>query len=637
MSKPKKRNIYRLTLQWTILGLLLYMVVRQFVDKSYVADFEAYCPFGGLQAFSSFLANNSLACSMTTTQIFMGLALLVGVFIFSKLFCGYICPIGTFTEWLGRQGRRFKMNFVIKGLADRLLRVFKYALLFTTFYFSVSSSELFCKTFDPYYAVFSGFSHDVVIGYAAMALLLAIPGSFFIRQFWCKYFCPLSAASNIFSFGFVFLGIVALYVLLTLVVGLSIGWIWLLGALCLAGVVLETTRLKFGIFPIFKVTRNADTCTSCRICDKVCPMAIKISDKPKVEHIDCHLCGDCVTKCPEPDTLKFSRRNMNWLPATATVLLVVLGLSFASVTDIPTISLKWGTESQMEEAGIYRQAGLKNVKCFGSAMSFANHMKELPGVLGVEAFVSDKSVKVYYDKGATSETAIKAFMFTPVSRIISAPLPETVEVSVSEFAVDQFFDPTDARMLTIRTGQHPGILAFETLFGEPVHTVFYFDANVISEKEIREVIEAKKVVWEIDGSESVAKTNFEVASVSSEDKLSLEAYLSKMYEPVEMTFNDFEEYEASQMDSLRFDFPQAGDPSLADMPWYLLSHMSNNRGVVGFAVTATNKGFVLDLKFIPQLTDSATIIDQLNQPQLSVHLSDGTEEILENPYRFKLK
>ena len=209
MAKPKKRNIYRLALQWTILGLLLYMVVRPFVDKSYVADFEAYCPFGGLQAFSSFLANNSLACSMTTTQIFMGLALLVGVFIFSKLFCGYICPIGTFTEWLGRQGRRFKMNFVIKGLADRLLRVFKYALLFTTFYFTLSSSELFCKTFDPYYAVFSGFSGDVVIGYAAMALLLSIPGSFFIRQFWCKYFCPLSAASNIFSFGFVSISLMA--------------------------------------------------------------------------------------------------------------------------------------------------------------------------------------------------------------------------------------------------------------------------------------------------------------------------------------------------------------------------------------------------------------------------------------------
>ncbi|HCT70423.1 MAG TPA: hypothetical protein DF409_04570, partial [Bacteroidales bacterium] len=208
----------------------------------------------------------------------MGLALLAGVFLFSKLFCSYICPIGTFTEWLSKQGKRFKMNIVISGIADRLLRLLKYALLFVTFYYSVSSSELFCKTFDPYYAVFSGFSSDVVMSYAVMALLLAIPGSFFVRQFWCKYICPLSAASNIFSFGFVFLGIVALYAVLTAGFGLSIGWIWLLGALCLAGVILETTRLKFGIFPVVKVTRNADTCTSCRLCDKACPMAIKISD-----------------------------------------------------------------------------------------------------------------------------------------------------------------------------------------------------------------------------------------------------------------------------------------------------------------------------------------------------------------------
>lgn len=637
MAKSKKRNVYRLTLQWTILAMLLYMVLRPFVDRAYVADFEAYCPFGGLQAISSFFANNSLACSMTTTQIFMGLALLVGVFIFSKLFCGYICPIGTFTEWLGRQGKRFKMNFVVTGWADRLLRVFKYALLFVTFYFSVSSSELFCKTFDPYYAVFSGFSSDVVIGYAAMALLLAIPGSFFIRQFWCKYFCPLSAASNIFSFGFVFLAVVGLYVLLTLVFDMSIGWIWLLGALSLAGVLLETTRLKFGIFPIVKVTREADTCTSCRLCDKVCPMAIKISDQSKVEHIDCHLCGDCVTKCPEPNTLKFSHRNMNWLPALATVALVVLGLSFASVTDIPTISLKWGTENQMEEAAIYQQAGLKNVKCFGSAMSFANHMKELPGILGVEAFVADHSVKVYYDKVVTSEMVIREFIFTPVKRIISAPLPETANVSVAEFAVDQFFDPTDARMLSIRAAQHPGILAFETLFGEPVHAMFYYDAAVISQKEVTAVIEAKKVVWETDGRESVAKTDFEVASISNRGKLSLEVYLTKMYEPVEMTFNGFEDYEATQMDSLRFDFPQAADPALTDMPWYLLSHMSNNRGVVCFSVKATSKGFVLDLKFIPQLTDSATIVAQLNQPQLKAHLSDGTEETLDNPYRFSIK
>jgi polyferredoxin len=183
MAKKTKLNLYRIAVQWLIVILLGYLLIRPMIDKSYTADFEAYCPFGGLQAFSSFLVNNSLACSMTTTQIFMGLGLLVGVILMSKLFCSYVCPIGSFTEWLTRKGKKFKLNFEIRGLADRLLRITKYALLFITFYFSVTSSELFCKTFDPYYAVFSGFSSDVVVSYAVLALLLAIPGSFFVRQF----------------------------------------------------------------------------------------------------------------------------------------------------------------------------------------------------------------------------------------------------------------------------------------------------------------------------------------------------------------------------------------------------------------------------------------------------------------------
>jgi polyferredoxin len=634
MAKALKKNYYRIALQWLVLTGIVYLLVRPHIDKTYTADFEAYCPFGGLQALSSFLANNSLACSMTTTQIAMGLALILGIFVFSKLFCSYLCPIGTFTEWLGRAGKKLKMNFVITGVADRLLRVFKYAVLFITFYYSVSSSELFCKTFDLYYAVFSGFGSDVVLSYAIMALFLAIPGSFFIRQFWCKYFCPLSAASNIFGFGFVFLGITAVYTLLTLGFGLNINWIWLLSALSLAGVILETTRMKFGFFPIVKITREANTCTSCKLCDKVCPMAIKISEIPKVDHIDCHLCGDCVTRCPEPDTLKMNRRNLNRLPAVATVALVVIGLAFASITDIPTISLKWGTSEQMDEAGIYHQSGLKSVKCFGSAMSFANHMKELPGVLGVEAFVSDFSVKVYFDKSVTDETKIRESIFTPVTRIIAAPSSTIAEVSVSEFAVDQFFDPSDARMLFIRSSQYSGILAFETLFGEPVHTRIYYDAQLISEAEINQVIEAKKVEWESDGNLFEAKTNFKVASVTSRENMTQSQYLARIYEPVEMSFNGYEDYAPEQLDSLELDFPGAADPALSDMPWYLLSHVSNDKGVVRFQTLFTNSGIKLRLIYVQKLTNRDKIITLLNQPELDIHMSDGSRQVMKNPYKF---
>ena len=155
-----KNNMYKKGLQWLIVALLGYMVIRLFVDPNYIADFEAYCPIGGMQAFASFMVNNTLACSMTETQIFMGIVLIAGVAFFSKLFCSYICPIGTFTEWLGKIGEKFNVRYTISGIADRSLRL-KYGLLFTTFYFSVKTSELFCKEFDPYYAAFTGFGHDV--------------------------------------------------------------------------------------------------------------------------------------------------------------------------------------------------------------------------------------------------------------------------------------------------------------------------------------------------------------------------------------------------------------------------------------------------------------------------------------------
>ena len=51
-KKQAPVNIYRLTLQWGIFALLLSMLLRAFWDKSYAPDFEAYCPFGGMQSLA---------------------------------------------------------------------------------------------------------------------------------------------------------------------------------------------------------------------------------------------------------------------------------------------------------------------------------------------------------------------------------------------------------------------------------------------------------------------------------------------------------------------------------------------------------------------------------------------------------
>jgi len=62
MAKNNKRdNYYRISLQWIIVVLLAYMTIRMFVDADYIADFEAYCPFGGAMAARSTPAASAAA------------------------------------------------------------------------------------------------------------------------------------------------------------------------------------------------------------------------------------------------------------------------------------------------------------------------------------------------------------------------------------------------------------------------------------------------------------------------------------------------------------------------------------------------------------------------------------------------
>ena len=158
----RKPNLPKLLLQWGVLLALAGTILRAKLSGEGV-DVEAYCPFGGLQAFGSYLARGSLACSMSMLQIAMGLALAAGVVLLAKLFCGYLCPVGTVVGWLGGLGRRLGLRRELRagGAADRLLRGVKYALLFVVFYFTLSSSELFCHKLDPYYAVATGFEGAV--------------------------------------------------------------------------------------------------------------------------------------------------------------------------------------------------------------------------------------------------------------------------------------------------------------------------------------------------------------------------------------------------------------------------------------------------------------------------------------------
>jgi polyferredoxin len=634
----KKRsgfNLYRTPLQLLVVLLLAYMVVRQFVDSTYLADFEAYCPLGGMQALGSFLVSKTLACTMTTMQIAMGLALITGVLLLGKLFCSFVCPIGTFSEWLGTIGARFGVRYTIKGLADRLLRLLKYALAFVTFYFTLKSSELFCKEYDPFYAVFSGFEGDVVLKYAIPALVITVLGAVFVRLFWCKYLCPLSAVTNLFSNALMTVPVLAIYVIL-IKLGYGISWVWPLGIICGLGFLLEVWRLEGLYLPPLKITRNLDSCTSCKLCDKACPMGLDVATVDKVTHIDCHLCGDCLDACPVSETLQINRKPLRWLPAAAVVALVALGIFLGGKFEVPTINMKWGDELELAGADVFEMSGLKSVKCFGSASSFATQMKQVNGVYGVEAYVKSHTVKVFYDPTLLTNQKVKEAIFSPANSFLKSP-EAGGEVTVLQLKIDKFFDGYDNYYLNLLMQQSDGVFGYSTEFGEPVLARIYYDAALQTPEQLKTTIESPKVTWEFRGLMQSEKLKFSVPWVSDTvERIETMAFLRTLFIPFTQELNDLPPGDEAGLVVYRIPMEQAMRSSMQRQMRFLGAHLSKNEALIGFETVLTDRPYAR-ISFLTGRTTAEEIWQGLTAPVMTFEWSNGEAAEIPNPFKFEIQ
>ncbi|MBQ8837755.1 MAG: 4Fe-4S binding protein, partial [Bacteroidales bacterium] len=176
------KNWPKYLLQWGVLAALIIFLTGIIPSKN-PADPEAYCPMGGLQAIATYLAKGSLPCSMSSLQVMMGIVLTAGIVLFSKLFCGYICPLGSVQDILGklRNALYIKSLKIRNGsVADKFLRIVKYALVFWIFYMTVTSSELFCKNIDPYYAIATGFKGEITLWMSIVSICLVVLGSIMV-------------------------------------------------------------------------------------------------------------------------------------------------------------------------------------------------------------------------------------------------------------------------------------------------------------------------------------------------------------------------------------------------------------------------------------------------------------------------
>lgn len=633
-KKSSFKNWPRILIQWSVILAIVILAALPLVNKSFTPDFEAYCPFGGVQALGSYLLNQSLACTMTSAQIVMGILMMIGVFLFSKLFCGYICPIGTFSEWLGKLGEKLRIRITIKGIADKLLRSLKYGLLFITFYFTFDSNELFCKKFDPYYALASGFDSDVVVLYAAIAIALVVLGSIFIRLFFCKYVCPFGAFANLLRFTFFFVGILVVYILL-LKFGMEISYVWPLAIACGGAYIIEISGFNGKIFPVAKITRDEKTCINCNLCTKKCPQAIDVANLKVVKDVDCNLCAECIVVCPVENTVQINRKkNLRWLPVIAVVVLTATGLMLGEIIEVPTIDQKFVAPEEMTNVAVYTQEGLRSIKCYGSSMAFAGKMKRVEGVYGLATYVGKKKIKVTYDSTKLTPEKIQEAFFTPLKGPLK-PLPkEELEVLKVEAMLENFFDPYDYNYLSILLKQKTEAVGLQIEFGCPVNVYIYFPGNTeVNEKELGELLESKKVAYESAGKPVEVEINYKLVKNLKTSNISREEYIKLMFTPYEVKFNKYASYDSLVINTYRL--PLGKNANLSKRYQYMVSHLSNNDGIIEFK-TALDESYkqVIDIGFVNSMTNVADVYKLITSDSLYFTYSSGEKGSIANEFEF---
>ena len=653
------RNWPKYLLQWGVLAALIVFITG-LVPSETTVDPEAYCPMGGLQALATYLSRGSLPCSMSSVQVMMGIALVAAIVLFSKLFCAYICPIGTVQDLLSKARKSLR----IKGLKirngsifDKILRIVKYALVFWIFYMTVNSSELFCKNLDPYYAIATGFKGEITLWMSITTISLVVIGSLFIDMFWCRYLCPLGAISNSLKFwGWIGVLFGAYYV--ADVVGADIPWAVLLGGFCVLGYLLEILNGKPKMQLLY-VMKDQSACSSCGLCNKKCPYHIDISGcrNGKVNSVDCTLCGDCVAAC-STNCLKIGvRKNTktkfwNYIPAVLTVGLIAFGMWAGGKFELPTIDKEWGIEKVAEDGTVtqlvnrddlktVKLEGLKSVKCYGSSMAFKAKLEKINGIHGVKTYVTHKTADVLYNPAVITPEGIQEAIYVPSKfRILTPDHKEIPTLKVVTIRTEGMYDKMDINYLGLQmrlTGKR--VYGLETEWACPlIVRVYMAEDENLDEDWFEEIVEKEVLEMPVHGGGTKEiEVNYEFVEMEDEvSYISTEEFIRKMFNPFKAQFkkrvdeNEGKKQYIYEITDSNYEKPII----LRNMP-FVSNHLSRHEGVIGIYLDL-NKDLVpaIQVRYAEPMTGDK-IWELLNMETWTITYS--SEDIREVPAKLSFK
>lgn len=284
----KLAALKKLRVVFSILYFLLLFVL--FVDFTTLIPERIYDSLLFLQFIPSLLTFITLF-----TIAGIGFIVIIALnILFGRVYCSFICPLGILQDIFSyiskkvRRLKRYQYSYI------KPYRWIRYSFLGLAMIGLFSGLTIIISLLDPY-SIFgritSGLIRPVVV--KGNNLLASVFQKFDIYTFYVVDLKPQHWQVIIVS---------VFFLLLILSFSIFKGRLYC-NTVCPVGTFLGL----FSRFSVFKISINKDTCTSCKLCEKVCKAGCINIPEQTVEFDRCINCYNCLTVCPV-NSVQYSRK-----------------------------------------------------------------------------------------------------------------------------------------------------------------------------------------------------------------------------------------------------------------------------------------------------------------------------------------
>lgn len=288
--KPRRRGwrrwldhrAFRLGSQLGFAGFILWVTVQHLIvgegGPTVTASPEAFCPFGGLETVYRYVSSGGAFVPHThLANIVLAVAVLLTAFVARSAFCGWVCPLGFIQDllhrlsqfaqrrvpWLRKGVKTLRTRLAWLAVVDRPLRLLKYGVLAWAVTGAALYGVMVFRDYDPWAALLTIAEWSLTPGLAVLLVILV--ASLFVERPWCRYACPLGAASGLVG--------------------------------------------KFS--PVY-LQREDSSCKACAVCTTACPMGLPVHTSTIIASADCIGCLECIGACPRNGALEVKLGLPGW-------------------------------------------------------------------------------------------------------------------------------------------------------------------------------------------------------------------------------------------------------------------------------------------------------------------------------------